>query len=886
MAIIDLTRYIVASSGTWTHPEDDPLFQFKRSDTMAPERLLLRWAGDFVALTGPLLIRVTVQAENLTLPLAYIGRLPGQSSLGSGTMASVPGAAGEQATIDAPAVGRFAFEQVAQGRPLSLQASTIYSYTLDIAAGQAWPFSLSEQIAALRSQFASASRFEQLGNNLGFRVLIEPAFAVSRFTPVGRGVDLPCDFAVADHPGTASFFPVACEPCESSVIGLPPCDSVTLVTRPADGGCVRTRFFNGMFITREDLETEQRYHRLKSRLHNRAAGAGVVWGFNVGRQGDAVCVTPGYGVDCCGNDLALTTIYEVPIAALLADPAAAPIVCTRGPHRVHLLLEYVECPSDPRPVHADPCAPQTRCEMSRIRESVRLRLVPPRDYPVAKESGPIGRFLNEVNDLRKQFPLETGPAPAGTINQAPFSLQVTAAGRNNQLTTVTVPASADISAADLKSKYSQLFGPPFASITVEAVLDLGWGFSSGTVSGQALDANGAPIANAVAPAGTNDLASVHKIVFMVPPPTSSPTSAFAFVIAKWQAQTMFAGQDDPAPTGDLKLELTVNQDGVLQAGALNAAVAGVQPINVAPWPCTGEPCATGTGGNGGQPDCAGFAGSAAPGAADPTAWLPFLHADPVWPSRPGDPKALVLAALGGWLAQMLVRDRFGTTSEVKSARRLLAQEIYRITWVLLFGLSAKADQTALGNALKRLLEGWCCGLLWTGPECCGDPHGIVIGCAVVDGGTIQRIDPFGGRRWVIHYPLLEHWGAQFGIAPLDLTASRFFSKLCCISALPASGAPADQTPWRQIPIGNGMLLVGDLASPLVELKPLIASQRTVGVPEMIASVVTLLARPPSAAPPQPTPAPPAAPPETRFTALVLGEVVAEGTVMLLVPETP
>src|SRR5262249_9199857 len=68
MAVIDLTRYIVASSGTWTHPDDDPLFQFKRADTIAPERLLLRWAGDFVALTGPLFIRVTVQAENMTLP--------------------------------------------------------------------------------------------------------------------------------------------------------------------------------------------------------------------------------------------------------------------------------------------------------------------------------------------------------------------------------------------------------------------------------------------------------------------------------------------------------------------------------------------------------------------------------------------------------------------------------------------------------------------------------------------------------------------------------------------------------------------------------------------------------------------------------------------------
>src|SRR5205823_6496212 len=93
----------------------------------------------------------------------------------------------------------------------------------------------------------------------------------------------------------------ACEPCNGSVIGLPPPGSVALVTPPADGGCVRTRFFNGMFITREDLETEQRYHRLKSRLHNRAAGAGVVWGLGVGRQGDRVCVLPGYAVDCCAS---------------------------------------------------------------------------------------------------------------------------------------------------------------------------------------------------------------------------------------------------------------------------------------------------------------------------------------------------------------------------------------------------------------------------------------------------------------------------------------------------------------------------------------------------------------------------------------------------------
>src|SRR5205085_297140 len=142
---------------------------------------------------------------------------------------------------------------------------------------------------------------------------------------------------------------------------------------------------------------EQRYHRLKSKLHNRAAGAGVVWGFGLGKQSDQVWVQPGYGVDCCGNDLTLTTTYRVEVAALVADPAAAALVRRRGPQRLHLLLEYVECPSHPRPVHGDPCAPRSKqCETSRVRETVRLRLVPPRDYHA---SGPIARFLGEVSEL-------------------------------------------------------------------------------------------------------------------------------------------------------------------------------------------------------------------------------------------------------------------------------------------------------------------------------------------------------------------------------------------------------------------------------------------------------------------------------------------------------
>src|SRR5262245_42164898 len=82
MPVIDLTKYVVASAGTWTEPTKDPLFDFKLFDTVSPGRLMLRWAGDFVALTGPLSVRVTVQAENLTVPLAFVGNMmPDQAAV-------------------------------------------------------------------------------------------------------------------------------------------------------------------------------------------------------------------------------------------------------------------------------------------------------------------------------------------------------------------------------------------------------------------------------------------------------------------------------------------------------------------------------------------------------------------------------------------------------------------------------------------------------------------------------------------------------------------------------------------------------------------------------------------------------------------------------------
>ena len=152
---------------------------------------------------------------------------------------------------------------------------------------------------------------------------------------------------------------------------------------------------------------------------------------------------------------------------------------------------------------------------------------------------------------------------------------------------------------------------------------------------------------------------------------------------------------------------------------------------------------------------------------------------------------------------------------------------------------------------------------------------MIIGCALVDGGTIQSIDPFGGRRYVIHYPLLEHWGAQFGLAPLDVTAMRIFSKLCCVASLPTLCVERPDVPASVVALGGGFLAVGApkaIADKLAEKQIAIGAQRKVGTPEMILSAINAItSKPPTGGQP-------------RYTALVLGDFVAEQTVMLLVPE--
>jgi hypothetical protein len=810
MPLIDLRDYVVRATGTWNDAsalanEASPAATFTLADTFGASHLMLRWPGDAVYLSGPLRVRVSFQAENLMYALGAVS-----AHLAEGDSSKDYLSAPSQRILvveksGAPINQGHATPDYGGEIPTgaaSLVASTVYSYELDIAAGQVWPFLFREETVTRR-----------LGANYGFRVIIEPAFLHQSLVPASPACDLPCDFAVADRPDASSFFPSACEPCGPAVsYGLPPGMGPTLAIPSADGGCVRTRFFNGMFITREDLETEQRYQRMKSRLKNRASGQGVVWGLNVGKQGTTICVLPGYGVDCCGNDLTVTTVYKVETATLLRDPAAvAYLARSHGPVRMHLLLEYVECPSEPRPVHADPCATDgDRCEASRIRETVRLRLIPPRD-PIT--AGPIKKFLEQVAALRAIYGVKD-EVPLSAA-QAPFELEVTATSTSGESRQATVTPGSPVVLTSLSGLAN------VRTITVRAR------------GSRHIVTNGTFDLTQDGTVLVHELIGRERFAFSVPEARfdAKPSSTMVYSLANWVAEVPFAPQAGPRTTGTTTLTFTTTANGALAAVGTDAGISEA-PAKLADG-CDGEPC---------EPPESEKAAACSQYEDKPakSSISPWLHRDPINGNHAGDPKAVALAMIGGWVNRMMAREKAGTAQEEQSARRVIGAAIYDAAWLLLFGVAPTREaQRETQRAVQDLMRGWCERLLWKGPQCLGEPHGVVIGCTTVAAGGIGDVDPFGGRRWVLHAPLLMHWGEQVGLAPLDVTASRLFSTLCCVASLPAQ-APHAAPPAVLQPLGNGYLAFGPPAKVAEELashQVVIAESRTLAFAEFVTTAI-------------------------------------------------
>ena len=805
MASIDLNRYVVNAWGNWV----------KDPSNRSADMLRLMSSNDGVVLAGPLRVCVSVVALN------RLATYSGESS---------------------PPVEREAF-----------------GYVLDIPPGQTWSYpapapvvtsgngntpSASAAASAGAGPVAASSAFAAaLGTNAGFGIVIRVAgpeacsdpcapdpCAPDPCAPAGYsttkcrscgcqpckcvtgGDQVPCNFAVRGGPNLGWYFPSACEPCTpGAVIGVPPALGPALLVPPASGGTVRTRFFNGMFITCEDLETDQRNVRLKRTLMNRAMGQGVVWGLDARLDGNAVCVLQGYGVDCCGNDVILAVPYRVDADALVRDPAAAQLLATGAPQRMSLLLEYFECPEQPRPVHGDPCSPDvTRCETSRIRETARLRLAPPCDVD---DAGPIKTFLARIEQLKSDPQVAPSFAPRRTSAAAPaprvpFQIQVALVAQSGtQIVSTslqpltTLPTEADTAADSTPSD------PAVAvHIRVNAA-----GFT-GALTGSSV--------TSISP-NTWQVKLPQTLHLLTNPAVISPMDEYQL---GWQAQDSggntyassttidlaileqgvwvhWANTQHPSPT----LPQTATTPPADPKAVLHIAIppsAVSVTSSVAPLPCMTEAC-----------DPAGgqiF-------AVTP----PWLHANPEIPSQAADPRVLAVALAYAWAASEQARMGPATSASMRSAQFEVANALYTAVFKATFAtmpVTARYDLTA---AIQKLMQALCGSLLYPGPRCACEPHGVVIGCARVEGGRIVTVDPWGGRRWVVHYPLLAYWGQQFGIMPPDAIASKVFDIICCIASLPppASNTSSSNNPPSAAASTPGRSAIVNLGASTLAFEP-------------------------------------------------------------------
>lgn len=744
MANFDFRDYIVAAHGPWY--TNDP----ERQTSYRPDLLRLSAAQDAVSLNGPLRIRITVQAHNTLIQQFPSGAAIQTRDVFSYVLDIPPGQVWNyphRRTLAEPGVS-------------SLSAATGASQTgLGLASsGTTGESRLHVQMSSAMSEDA---RF--VGANVGYGITIRPAGQDCCEPPVpqdpcapkkechcnckpckcsGGPDDLPCDFAVGGHPDLGAFFPAACEPCNSGAsIGMPALKGPTLIVPPARGGTVRTRYFNGMFITREDLETDQRNNRLKHSLMNRAMGQGVVWGLNVCLDGDTICVLPGYGVDCCGNDIVIASTYRVDADALVRDPAARALLARGGPQRVHLLLEYYECPEQPRPVHGDPCGPDNgRCEMSRIRETARLRLVPPCDVD---DSGPIKTFLDG-------FTRSSGQAVTGG-QRAP-----------SRQTTITVPhRPLTVRVETIDPVYPR-------GVTINSLSNGGEAQDSfilvdpQRVRIQVLAPEGYTFAQANLSSGVSITVNPRALQWEVHVP--------AEFRGEYQINYRLQVEGGLTISDTIWLRLEFHWGLNPEFAPLDVAVRSrvstqtVQVQEEQPFPCFSEACDSN-----GTPRF-------------PTT-PPSLHANPWRTGTAADPRVVLLAIFHAWVN--LETARHGSRdSDTGQQQRQLAERLYEAARVYLLGDAQGVGREQLSAALQRLLQDWCRSLLYPGPQCRCEPHGVVIGCARVEGDRIHGVDPWGGRRWVMHYPLLAHWGQQFGVMPLDAVASKLFGMLCCVAHHP------------------------------------------------------------------------------------------------------
>jgi hypothetical protein len=168
-------------------------------------------------------------------------------------------------------------------------------------------------------------------------------------------------------------------PCASSDCGD---DAVALL--PADP-FTSLRYHFGMLLGVDDFETDQAYHRGKTRLHNAwLHGEGVVWGLGVGIDIPAgeLEVLPGLALDAAGRELFLKAKACLSLPdwydAHRSDPDLPPPDPAGSiSFDAHVVIRFHPCLFRQVPAFADACnGADTSTAYSRIEESVELLLRP------------------------------------------------------------------------------------------------------------------------------------------------------------------------------------------------------------------------------------------------------------------------------------------------------------------------------------------------------------------------------------------------------------------------------------------------------------------------------------------------------------------------------
>lgn len=518
------------------------------------------------------------------------------------------------------------------------------------------------------------------------------------------------------------------------------------------GGLSRTDFYDGMVLSEADMKREQHYWAMKRRLTNRALGQGVVWGLSLEWDERSKCFTlcPGYGISCCGADLVVECPEKVcegdlidpcseefrEILKAAIGPCADP--CDRRPDdpvEACLLLEYVECPENPRQVFEDPCAELPGgCRFGAVRETTRLRLVPPPPPPPA---GPLERFCAKIDDLKKML----DQAGLGTAAWAALA----AADMPADLPSIGVVVTlADENNVQLNEKRTILPGQNGQSVTlgfespaarrlsISLVPPLGYGFLETREAGGDVSTVETLMELAYV---DNDITDDGDI-------SRNPTVLLA----------PLAGGD----AYEVTYMLRANHTGATTT--VSAEIAGARKLDRVP-------------------DCSTLM----------KGWV--FNTDPACAV-----KTLLLAALCGWFKGLLGTTACSPEQDLHPTRVAIAWLVCWLAWRLLWKIDIREDQAMQAErCLKKLFEEWCAEFHYKGPRCEHYKHGIILGCVQVDPkkGTILCFDEWKHRRYVLTGPLLTHWTGLFGIAPLDVMATRLASWICCVARSPQTAPNID-----------------------------------------------------------------------------------------------